>query len=76
MACKYSCGYRYLLDSISSYSARNKECRKKIGNRIEQFDIQSIIITPVEYGSRFKLHQNSHGDAANTPNSSEICTFQ
>jgi len=34
-----------------------------------------IIITPGQYSSRFELHWNCPTDAANTPNSSEICTF-
>jgi len=53
-------------------------CRRKIVNRIELFDLNIIIITPGEYASRFEMHRNSLGDAANspnTPNGSGICTF-
>jgi len=50
------------------------ECRWKIVNQIEPFDINIVIISHGEYGSRFDMHWNNLGDMANTPNSSEICT--
>ena len=49
---------------------------QKIVNWIVLFDINIIIITPGEYGSRFEVLRNTLGDTANTPNTSEICTSE
>jgi len=49
-------------------------CRRKIVNQIELHDMNIIIITPGGYGALFEGRQNSIGDVANTPESSEICT--
>ena len=49
-----------------------------IVNRLVLYDINIILITPGEDAAKFIVHQNSLGDAANTPNtpnSSEICMF-
>jgi len=49
---------------------------QKMANWIVLFNINIIIITPREYGSRLGVHRNNLGVTANTPNSSEICTFE
>jgi len=50
--------------------------RSKIVYRILLFDVNIKIFSVRESGCRFEVHRNSLGDAANTPNSSNICTFQ
>jgi len=52
-----------------------KVCRRKIVNWIVLLDINIMIITPGEYGSRFEIHQNSPRDSANTLNLCEIWTL-
>jgi hypothetical protein len=45
-------------------------CRRKIVNSIVLFYINTIILTPGEYGSRVEMHRNNLGDVADTANSS------
>jgi hypothetical protein len=47
-----------------------------IVNWIVLFDTNITIFTLEEYGSKFKQHRNSLWDAGNSPNNSQIYTFQ
>jgi len=76
MACEYSSKFRSLLDCISSYNAWIKVCRRRILDWIVLFDMNITIVSRGECGTWFEVYQNSLEAAANTPNSSKICTFK